>query len=125
MAQRKSGGQIPTKSGPPKPGRPSPAPEVRQGRYGAEGRAAGHAPPGPGRPPAKRKPGKSIVNQRQTPWGLIATATVIVLFAAAIVVAVVVTHKSKPAANNGCSAMIGTNATTYLNELKCARTSRA
>lgn len=38
----------------------------------------------PGRPPA-RKPGKSIVNQRQTPWGLIITTIVLVLFAGAIV----------------------------------------
>jgi hypothetical protein len=72
------------------------------------------------RPPVKKKPGKSIVNQRQTPWGLIATAVAIVLFAGGIVAAVVVTHKSKPAANGGCSQMIGNNATTYLNELKCA-----
>jgi len=42
-----------------------------------------------GRPPAKKKPGKSIVNQRQTPWGLIITAIVLVAFAAAIVVVVV------------------------------------
>lgn len=35
--------------------------------------------------PAKRKPSTSIVNQRQTPWGLIAVAVVIVLFAGGIV----------------------------------------
>ncbi|HLY34715.1 MAG TPA: DUF3105 domain-containing protein [Jatrophihabitantaceae bacterium] len=72
-----------------------------------------------GRPPVK-KPGRSIVNQRQTPWGLIVTAIVIVLFAGGIVAAVVVTHKSKAAANGGCSQMIGSNSTSYLNELKCA-----
>jgi hypothetical protein len=42
-----------------------------------------------GRPPAKKKPGKSIVNQKQRPWGLIITAIVLVAFAAAIVVIVV------------------------------------
>jgi hypothetical protein len=71
------------------------------------------------RPPVK-KPGKSIVNQRQTPWGLIATTALIVVFAAAIVVYAVATQKSKPAANGGCTAMIGSNSTSYLNELKCA-----
>jgi hypothetical protein len=44
------------------------------------------------RPPV-RKPGKSIVNQKQRPWGLIAAATAVVLFAVAIVVVVVVTRK--------------------------------
>src|SRR5882724_11630099 len=48
---------------------------------------------GQGRPPAK-KPGKSIVNQKQTPWGLVATATVVVIFAAAIIVYAVTRHKS-------------------------------
>ena len=122
MAQRKSGGQIPTKSGPTKSGAAKPgATKPGAGKPGAPAPKAGPLGAGPGRPPAKRKPGKSIVNQRQTPWGLIATATVIVLFAAAIVVAVVVTHKNKPAANAGCSAMIGSNSTSYLNELKCAQ----
>jgi hypothetical protein len=37
------------------------------------------------RPPAK-KPGKSIVNQKQTPWGLIVTTGVVIVFAAAIIV---------------------------------------
>ncbi|MDT4937863.1 MAG: hypothetical protein QOG80_1534 [Pseudonocardiales bacterium] len=73
-----------------------------------------------GRPPAKKKPGKSIVNQRQTPWGLIITTIVIVLFAGGIVGYVVVNHKSTPAANGGCSKMIGTNSSTFLNELQCA-----
>jgi hypothetical protein len=55
------------------------------------------------RPPAKRppakKPGKSIVNQKQTPWGLIGTAAVVVIFAAAIIVYAVTRHKSSPDAN--------------------------
>ena len=113
MAQRKSGS--------------STAPRSGGSSRGAAGRAAKPSGPAaskaapPPRPPARRKPGKSIVNQKQTPWGLIAVVAVIVLFAAAIVVAVIATHKSKPAANAGCSAMIGKNSTTYLNELKCAK----
>lgn len=70
--------------------------------------------------PAAKKPGKSIINQKQTPWGLITTTAVIVLFAAAIIAYVVATHKSTPAANGGCSAMIGNNSTSYLNQLTCA-----
>jgi hypothetical protein len=61
---------------------------------GAVKAAARNQPRTPGRPPA-RKPGKSIVNQKQTPWGLIATTAAVVLFAAAIIVVVVVTHKGK------------------------------
>jgi hypothetical protein len=72
------------------------------------------------RPPAKKKPGKSIVQQKQTPWGLIVTAVVIVLFAGGIVAYVVANHKTAASANGGCSKMIGSNSTTYLNELKCA-----
>jgi hypothetical protein len=40
---------------------------------------------GPGKRPPARKPGKSIVNQKQTPWGLIITVVVLVLFAGGIV----------------------------------------
>jgi Protein of unknown function (DUF3105) len=63
---------------------------------GARPRRNAAPPPrnGSERPP-KRKPGKSIVNQKQTPWGLIATTVVIVLFAAAIVVVVVATSGNK------------------------------
>jgi Protein of unknown function (DUF3105) len=69
------------------------------------------------RPPAKKKPGKSIVNQKQTPWGLIATVAVVVVFAAGIIVYAVVHNSSK----KSCTKMIGNNSTTYLNELQCAR----
>jgi hypothetical protein len=48
------------------------------------------------------------------------TTLVIVVFAAGIVVYVVAAHKSTPAANGGCSATVGSNSTSYLNELKCA-----
>ena len=72
------------------------------------------------RPPAQKKPGKSIVNQKQTPWGLVVIAIVIVLFAGGIVAYVVANHKTSASANAGCSKMIGTNSTSYLNELQCA-----
>jgi uncharacterized protein DUF3105 len=88
--------------------------------------AARKPPPGRGsggRPP-NRKPGKSIVNQKQTPWGLIIATMAVVAFAAAIVVVVIVTRKSSnsPSALNksNCSTMIGKDSTSYLNELKCA-----
>ena len=73
------------------------------------------------RPPTKKKPGKSIVNQKQTPWGLIATVVAVVVFAAGIIVYAVVHSSSKKSANAGCTKMIGNNSTTYLNELQCAR----
>jgi hypothetical protein len=82
---------------------------------------------GPGARPPVKKPGKSIVNQRQQPWGLIITTGVIVAFAAVIVVAVIVTKKdpkttqSAGADVSNCTKMIGTNKTTYLNELVCAK----
>jgi len=58
---------------------------------------AGSRPAG-ARPPAK-KPGKSIVNQKQTPWGLIATTAVIVIFAVGIVVFAVTQHKDSSSSN--------------------------
>jgi hypothetical protein len=54
-----------------------------------------------GRKPPPRKPGKSIVNQKQRPWGMIATVTAVVLFAAAVIVVVVVTHDSGSKKDNG------------------------
>jgi Protein of unknown function (DUF3105) len=56
----------------------------------AAAKAGARTTPG-GRP--VKKPGKSIVNQRQTPWGLIITTVVIVLFAGGIV-SYAVLHKS-------------------------------
>lgn len=81
--------------------------------------------PGNAAPPRKappRKPGKSIVNQKQRPWGLIASAVAVVLFAAVVIVVVVATHKSSTSSANGnCTKTIGTNPTSYLNELQCAK----
>ncbi len=59
----------------------------------ASNKASGSPPKVAGRPPAKR-PGKSIVNQKQTPWGLIITTAVIVLFAVGIVTFAITQHKS-------------------------------
>ena len=62
------------------------------------------------RKPPTRKPGKSIVNQKQTPWGTIATVIAVVAFAAAVIIVVVVTHKSsskdngQPGCNNPANA---------------------
>src|SRR3954453_5546717 len=86
MAQRKSPsapkspGSRPGGSGKPAPGRPA-------GKVDAP-------PPGRpgGRPPAKK--GKSIVNQKQTPWGMIISTVVVVLFAVGVVIVVIATHKS-------------------------------
>lgn len=48
-------------------------------------------------PPPHRKPGKSIIDQRRTPWGLITTVAAVVVFAAAVAVAVVASgHKKSP-----------------------------
>lgn len=90
MAQRNT----PPRGGKPGTSKPSsarpgtrPAPRTS----GAGARPSGAA----GRPPVRR-PNRSIVNQRQTPWGLIITTIVIVAFAAAVIGVVIATHKSKP-----------------------------
>jgi hypothetical protein len=97
---------------------------------------AGRGPStGPGRPPAKKAPdskvpgnrppakkGKSIVNQKQTPWGLIITTLAVVAFAAAVIVVVVVTSGGNDSSSaSRCTKMIGDNKTPYLNELQCAK----
>ena len=96
MAQRKS--PSPTSK---KPGaRPAPA-------KGANGRtAAGPTAASGGRPPT-RKPGKSIVNQKQTPWGLIAVAIVLVLFAGAIIAVAV--SRSSGSSGSGSSKVSAEN----------------
>lgn len=97
---RKSTGPVSTsksgaKSGAGKPGATKPG----GGKPGTKPNANRPA----GRPPA-RKSGKSIVNQKQTPWGLIWTTVAVVAFAAAVVVAVVVSggnSTSSSSASNG------------------------
>ncbi|HEV7203816.1 MAG TPA: DUF3105 domain-containing protein [Jatrophihabitans sp.] len=78
-----------------------PSGKTSSGRTSSGGGAARPGTPkvspakaGAGTRPPNRKPGKSIVNQKQTPWGLIWTTVAVVVFAAVVVVAVVVTHKS-------------------------------
>src|SRR3954471_9008818 len=88
MAQRKSSSAPKSSgnrsSGPGRPGSGRPG-------SGGSGKVPATARPA-GRPPAKK--GKSIVNQKQTPWGMIITTVVVVLFAAGVVVAVIATRKS-------------------------------
>ncbi|HZZ97448.1 MAG TPA: DUF3105 domain-containing protein [Jatrophihabitantaceae bacterium] len=60
----------------------------------------------PGRPPA-RKPGKSIVNQRQTPWGLIITTIVLVIFAGGVVAFAVTRHHSSSNTGEGTCTSLG------------------
>jgi hypothetical protein len=97
MAQRKSGPSASSKSGPAKVSTARPGGPVKAAKAGP---AKGAPTRPPARPPVKKKPGKSIVNQKQTPWGLIVTTVVIVLFAAAIVTYAVANHKSSPKANS-------------------------
>lgn len=122
MAQRK-----PPPSGSKSPAKATSKSYVSTAKKPVAGsRPAGSGPPG-ARPPAK-KPGKSIVNQKQTPWGLIWTTVAVIVFAAGVVVAVIVTRKdttSKTDAGgnvDSCTQMIGSNTESYLNELKCAST---
>jgi Protein of unknown function (DUF3105) len=92
MAQRKSSAPSrarPSKSA-PKTGRPaSTKPAAKQ--------AAGPRPP-------SKKPGKSIVNQRQTPWALIITAIVIVLLAAGVITYAVTRSGGSSSSANSSSA---------------------
>jgi hypothetical protein len=74
---------------------------------GARGTADRRSPSG-GKGPATKPPvrkGKSIVNQKQTPWGLIMATIAVVAFAAIVVVVVVVTHKSSN--SNGTTTTTG------------------
>lgn len=83
MAQRKS---------PASAGKTAPGSKSSAGRSGSGSSGAARTP---GTPPRKKP--KSIVNQKQTPWGLIITAVVIVLFAAGVVAVVISTKKSDDA----------------------------
>jgi hypothetical protein len=93
MAQRKSA--------PSASSRPGSAKAAKSGAAKAKATPA-KTPPvrPPGRPPVKKKPGKSIVNQKQTPWGLIITTVLIVVFAAGIVTYAVANHKSSKNSSN-------------------------
>jgi hypothetical protein len=100
MAQRKSPppGKPAAKKGTSRPaGKPGAAPTSTTKAGAAKTVSDRKLPPDGGRGPAGRPPArkpKSIVNQKQTPWGLIAAATAVVVFAAVVIIAVVATHKS-------------------------------
>jgi hypothetical protein len=119
MAQRKSppSGKSAAKKA---PAGPAGKPGASSATGAASARAAGADRKGPGggrssgRPPTKpaarkgKGKGKSIVNQKQTPWGLIASAAAVVVFAAAVIIVVVATHKSSsPTASKSTSATSG------------------
>jgi hypothetical protein len=105
MAQRKTPASASTKSGgisKAVPGKAGTAPKspakAASGKAGTGPKSPARAAAKPaakplGRPPVKKKPGKSIVNQKQTPWGLIATTVLIVVFAAGIVTYAIANHK--------------------------------
>ena len=98
MAQRKppSGGKPAAKKGTSRPsGKPGTGPTARASSAGTA--AARKQPP-------TRKPGKSIVNQKQTPWGLIASVVAVVLFAAAVIVVVIVTQHKSASGGGGCGS---------------------
>jgi hypothetical protein len=126
MAQRKppaSGSKGPAKATPKSYASTSKKPVAGSGS--TANRPVRTQPPG-ARPPAK-KPGKSIVNQKQTPWGLIWVTVAIVAFAVAIVVIVIVTRPDKSSKSEAgskvgsCTTMTGNNTTSFLNELNCAK----
>jgi hypothetical protein len=95
MAQRKT---TPPASKKPATGKPGAA-KAGASKPGAKpGAKSASKTPATKKPPVK-KPGKSIVNQKQTPWGLIATTVVIVVFAVGIVVFAVSQHKSSKSSN--------------------------
>jgi hypothetical protein len=104
MAQRiptsrgSSGNRGPKSSGPGK----KPGSSGTSGSGGPAGPAKSAGPAGrPGSGPAKRpgKPGRSIVNQKTTPWGLIITAVVIVVLAIGVIGYATLHHG--PASTNG------------------------
>jgi hypothetical protein len=99
MATRKSAPTTPRKSAPAKKAAPAKA--------GAKP-SAGSARPSMGRPPVK-KSGRSIVNQKRTPWGLIWTTVVIVVLAV-LVIGYAVFHKpAKHLADSSGSALVNTS----------------
>ena len=91
MAQRKS----PNASN--RPARPA------NQRPAGQPRPAGRPSGSTATKPPARKPGKSIVNQKQTPWGLIITTIVLIVFAGGIV-AYAVTRTSSSSPNAAPSA---------------------
>jgi hypothetical protein len=121
MAQRKSpsGGKPAAKKGTSRPaGKPA---------TGSSAKVSTTKPVGATKPPVARsgpprKPGKSIVNQKQTPWGLIASIAAVVVFAAVVVIVVVATRKSGGNTNAaGGPKCSGANSRYCLPELAAAK----
>jgi hypothetical protein len=130
MAQRKppSGGKPVAKKGTSRPaGKPASGSTGKVSTSKAAGAkgATGKTPPakatsaGSLRKPPPRKPGKSIVNQKQTPWGTIAAVVAVVLFAGAVIGVVIATHKSGSSGGKGCAN--SANARYCLPELAAAK----
>ena len=88
MAQRKST--------PSRPSAKSGSSSARSGRASTAStpRPEGKRPATAQRPTPPRKPGKSIVNQKQRPWGLIIAAVLVVVFAAGVIIYAVTRHSS-------------------------------
>ena len=91
-----------------KPTRPATKPPTRASKPNAERRSGGANPSPSGRKPPG-KPGRSIVNQKRTPWGLILTVGLVVLFAAGVIGYALTRHSSKA------------NTSPFLNELATAK----
>jgi Protein of unknown function (DUF3105) len=89
MAQRK-----PPSSGKPAAKKGTSRPGGKPAGGSASATKVGTGRPGAPRKAPPRKPGKSIVNQKQTPWGMIISTVAVVLFAAAVIIVVVVTKNS-------------------------------
>jgi hypothetical protein len=113
MAQRKSPptGKPAAKKGPSRPA----------GKPGGVSTAKASTP-GPRKAPP-RKPGKSIVNQKQRPWGLIWTTVAIIAFAGAIIGVVIATHKSSstPSSSSNGGQQVNTNDPYRQPELQAAK----
>lgn len=76
MAQRKGGRPTAQPKRPATPG--------KNGSPGGRNRPPAATPVARGVRPARRKPGRPIIDQRRRPWGLISTAIALVLFAAVV-----------------------------------------
>jgi hypothetical protein len=131
MTQRKPppGGKSAAKKGTSRPaGKPGagstskvPTSKVSTSKTATKSTLAKASAASSGRKPPPRKPGKSIVNQKQTPWGLIASVTAVVLFAGAVIGVVIATSGSsnKSSANGKCPD--GSSSRYCLPELPAAQ----
>ncbi len=93
MAQRKPSSRTPRQPGKSGTTRPA-AGKAPAGKAPAAKAPAGKGPAG--RPGASKR-GTSIVNQRQTPWGLVVTTVVVIVFAVGIIGYAVTRHSGSGA----------------------------